>query len=241
MQNKYNDIFNHKSNEYLHFDTDKIQSTRRILSNDEKEKEKEKTNNEKYNNKEYNHNHKKNLFVIDFNKSNNSSFREFQNYNNKWNYKKIYKEENYYSENSIKNNYNNKNYEEIEIYNKNKFKSKIKNKEFDTNYKSLNYDDNILKIKSNLKGNKLNSIDNFELNYEDKLFIATLDLNGNFNLYKNKRNKVLFNLYNISNIEQKYKDEEFFSVGFPYFITMNSLYFGISTDHGIFVIAKCKK
>ena len=241
IKNKFNDIFNHKSKEYLNSDTDKIQSTRRILSNND-EKEKDKEIYIKYNNKEYKHNHKKNLLVADFNKSNNSSFREFQNNNNsKWSYKKKYKEENFFSENSIKNGINNNNQEEIEIYNINKFKSKSKNKEYNTNYKSLNSDNNFLKLKTNDKDNKLNSVNNIEINYEDNLSIATLDLNGNFNLYTNKRNRVLFNLYNIPNIEQKYKDEEFFSVGFPYFITMNSLYFGISTDHGIFVISKCKK
>ena len=46
----------------------------------------------------------------------------------------------------------------------------------------------------------------------------------------------LFNLYNIQNIEKKYKDTKFFSLGFPYYITMNENYYIITTDNGIFVI-----
>ena len=236
VENKYNDIYNFKSNEDMNNEGDKNISTRRVLKNDEKEVK------IVFNDRE--HNHKKNLLKIDFNKSNNSSFRELQ-YNNKWNYKKVYKEGDYSNENiSKKNSDNNK--DQIEIYNINKLKPKSKNKEYTTNNILSNNEltdknngyDNFLKLKTNSINNIKNNID---INNEENIFIATLDLNGNFNLYTNKKNKVLFNLYKITNIEQKYKDEQFFSVGFPYFIVMNSLYIGISTDHGIFVIAKCKK
>ena len=74
---------------------------------------------------------------------------------------------------------------------------------------------------------------------ENNLYsIATLDINGNFNLYKHKNNTVLFNLYNIEGIEQIYKEQEFFFLRYPYYISMNSKYICISTDHGIFVITK---
>ena len=229
-------INNLKINEDVNNGGDKNMSTRRVLKNDEKEIK------IVFNDKD--HNHKKNLLALDINKSNNSSFRELQ-YNNKWNYKKMYKEENNFNDNLSKNNNKNKN-EHIEIYNMNKLKTKTKNKEYIANYK-LNNDelddkiigyDNYLKLKTNAITNNKNIID---INNEDNIYFATLDLNGNLNLYSNKKNSVLFNLYQISNIEQKYKDEEFFSVGFPYFIVMNSLYIAISTDHGIFVITKCKK
>ena len=233
MENKYKDIYNFKSNEDMNNEGDKNISTRRVLNSNEKEVK------IVFNDRE--HNHKKNLLKIDFNKSNNSSFREFQ-YNNKWNYKKVYKEGNYSNENiSKKNSDNNK--DQIEIYNINKLKQKSKNKDYITNNILSNEEftdknngyDNFLKLKTNSINNIKNNI---EINNEANISIATLDLNGNFNLYVNKKNKVLFNLYKIANIEQKYKDEEFFSVGFPYFIVMNSLYIGISTDHGIFVISK---
>ena len=233
INNNLNDIYNFQNNN----DSEKVPSTRRAYENEEKKNGIK----IKYNDKD--HNHKKNLLMIDCNKSSNSSFRELQ-YNNKWNYKKKFKEEKYFSDNSSKN--NNKKREEVEIYNKNK--SKSKNKELNVNHKNDNeldqnniYDDNILKIKTN--GSVINKYmnSNNDSNNENKLFIITLDINGNLNLYSNKINKVLFNLYKIPNIDQQYKDEEFFSSGFPYFIIMNSIYFCISTDHGIFVIAKCKK
>ena len=193
--------------------------------------------------KRYNSNHRKNLFV-DINKSNNSSFRGLEY--NKWNYKKKYKEENYFDDNYNKN--KSKNSEEIQIYNINKFKSRNKNKDYNNlNHKSddefnLKLKNNYLKLKANeVDTNKAPNIKNTQLSDEDKILIATLDLNGNLNLYKNKKNKVLFNLYKIEGIEKRYKDEEFFSVGFPYFITMNSKFIAISTDHGIFVITKYKK
>ena len=224
-KNKYNIEENIKSNENIIHDIENIQSTKRALKNEEKE----------IRFKISDRNYKTNILAIDYNKSNHSSFRELK-YNNKWNYKKEYKEENFLSDNWSKNSFNNKNGEEIEIYNKNKLK--IKNK----NYYSNIADENLLKLKTNvISNNKFNNFNNLEINDEDKLSIATLDINGNFNLYTNKKNKVLFNLYKISNIEQRYKDEEFFSVGFPYFIIMNSLYYCISTDHGIFVLKKYTK
>jgi hypothetical protein len=69
-----------------------------------------------------------------------------------------------------------------------------------------------------------------------------LDIEGNFNLYnynsdRNEETKItLFNLYEIQNIEKKYKEVKFFSLGFPYYITMNDYYYVITTDNGIFVI-----
>ena len=72
---------------------------------------------------------------------------------------------------------------------------------------------------------------------EKKVYIITVDVNGNFNLYYNNKNKTIFNLYNISNIDITYKEGEFFSMGFPYYVAMNSKYYAISTDHGIFVLS----
>ena len=68
--------------------------------------------------------------------------------------------------------------------------------------------------------------------------ILTLDKNGTLNIFNHKKQKNLFNIYNINNIDNKYKKMEFFSVGFPYYIVVNELYFAITTDHGLFVISK---
>ena len=137
-------------------------------------------------------------------------------------------------------------YDQIEIYNKNKtpngsineFKKNkqinkfnndfiVTDKEFISKNKSLN---NCIQDKN--KPTERSFFQN-----EKKIYIITLDLNGNLNLYHNNKNKTIFNLYKINNIDQKYKEEEFFSLGFPYYISMNSKYFAISTDHGIFVLS----
>ena len=83
---------------------------------------------------------------------------------------------------------------------------------------------------------------NISKNNEHSLYsFATLDINGNFNIHKNNQTVVLFNLYDIEGIEQKYKEQEFFDLKFPYYISMNLKYICISTDLGIFVITKMKK
>ena len=74
---------------------------------------------------------------------------------------------------------------------------------------------------------------------EEEIFsIATLDYDGNFNLFQNEKEKTLFNIYDILNIEQEFKEKEFFSIGFPYYITYNKKYYVIGTDHGVFAIEK---
>jgi hypothetical protein len=77
-------------------------------------------------------------------------------------------------------------------------------------------------------------------NKENKInySIITLDKDGKVNVFHNKKQKTLFNIYNIKNIDDKYKKMEFFSVGFPYYIVVNELYFCITTDHGLFVISR---
>jgi len=80
-----------------------------------------------------------------------------------------------------------------------------------------------------------------------KIYIITLDIEGNFNLYKfikesnDEIKNTLFNLYEIPNIEKKYKQLKFFSLGFPYYITMNDYYYVITTDNNIFVISSEKE
>ena len=70
------------------------------------------------------------------------------------------------------------------------------------------------------------------------ILIVTLDLNGNVNLYKNKSEVTLFNLYNIRGISQDLKDKQFFSMGYAYYIKSNLNFFCISSDHGCFIIKK---
>ena len=83
-----------------------------------------------------------------------------------------------------------------------------------------------------------NNADVTDKSIDDGIYIITVDKNGNFNKYHNGKVKTIFNLYDIKNIEQNYKDDEFFSLGFPYFVVMNNKYYAISTDHGVFVLSK---
>ena len=224
-----------------------------------------KKNNSQKNNNKYNYidiNSRNNHFKRKhFEKDNNSnsSFRELRN--KKINKKKVKsnKEDNILSDNDNPdiNDGNNKfeNENKIEIYNKYKTPS----------LKEIKISNNINKIKL-VKRNNQNNINNHfhlsakelktrnksVLNYiqdknnstersffqnEKKIYIITVDLNGNINLYHNKKRKTVFNLYNINNIEDKYKEKDFFSLGFPYYVIMNRKYYAISTDHGIFVLS----
>ena len=117
---------------------------------------------------------------------------------------------------------------------------------FDSNtyYKNI---ENIIKIEKTknecikVNSNKLTNNNNIYIG-KNKYYIITLDIEGNFNIYyynierKEETKNTLFNLYQIYNIEKKYKDAKFFSLGFPYYITMNDYYYVITTDNGIFVI-----
>ena len=85
----------------------------------------------------------------------------------------------------------------------------------------------------------LKNIDKDELFKSDEKFsIATLDCDGNFNIFEDGIERTMFNIYEIDNIDKEYKDKEFFSIGFPYYITYNKDYYVIGTDHGAFVIEK---
>jgi len=78
-----------------------------------------------------------------------------------------------------------------------------------------------------------------DLFYEENgLNIITLDIKGNVNLYKNKNEVTLFNLYELNTIDKDYKDKQFFSMGYQYFIKSNLNFFCISSDHGCFIIKK---
>ena len=73
-------------------------------------------------------------------------------------------------------------------------------------------------------------------NEDMRYYIFILDNNGNMNMYKNKKNRTIFNLYDVKGIDESYKEKNFFSVGYPYYFVLNELYFAITTDYGLFVI-----
>ena len=164
-------------------------------------------------------------FTTDKDKINNSTFRELINLNIKKQFK------------------SNMDKKEISIYNK---KNDIQVKENITNELNNKKYIDLLTVNNNeyyydkekkifFPINQKNNLN--EKNLGNDLYIITVDKNGSFNRYHNGKIKKIFNLYEINNIEQNYKDEEFFSLGFPYYVMMNNKYYAISTDHGIFILS----
>ena len=154
--------------------------------------------------------------------------------------------------NNPKNKFENGN--KVEIYNKNKIPP-IKEANSANEYKKIKlskivYDDsNINNYKSDKElidkdrsfsqyiQDKNNPTERSLYQNENKIYIITVDIKGNINIYHNKKRKTIFNLYEIKNIDNEYKQKEFFSYGFPYYVIMNNKYYAISTDHGIFVLS----
>ena len=106
-----------------------------------------------------------------------------------------------------------------------------KQNSIDNNHKLINSNNFLLKDDESFLDNNLK---NKNINY----YIATLDQNGNVYLYNNKVNKLIFNLYKINGMEDKFKNFGFFSMGIPYYIVMNDMYFAITTDFGLFAVSK---
>ena len=97
-----------------------------------------------------------------------------------------------------------------------------------------------LKIENNLKKDHVNVGINDDNIMEDNLSIVLLDVDGNVNVWENCNVMTKFNLYNLNDMGIDYKNKQFFSMGYPYYIKMNSNYFAVSTDHGVFVIKKAE-
>ena len=106
------------------------------------------------------------------------------------------------------------------------------------NSKSIKNSNNIKKINtesfSKNKDNEKEKSTSTDISYS----IITLDIDGNVNLYQNGEEVILFNLYDIKDISDKYKKDEFFSFGYEYYIKSNLEFFCISTDQGCFVVKK---
>ena len=107
------------------------------------------------------------------------------------------------------------------------------------NYSDKSNDKSIIKTENDNNEKNVDTVEEDEnYNKSKNYIIITLDKNGNVNLYQNKKVKTIFNLYEIENIDEIYKKEEFFATGFPYYIVMNEIYVAITTDNGLFVISK---
>ena len=98
-------------------------------------------------------------------------------------------------------------------------------------------------IENNFENNEDNKNEEIKNNsnnsdVDSPFSIITLDIDGNINLYQNKKEKTLFNLYNFKEISQKMKNDQFFSMGYEYYIKTNLNYICVSTDHGCIIIKK---
>ena len=97
------------------------------------------------------------------------------------------------------------------------------------NMSKYNKDDNSINSKNSFLENKNNQkvqiynenkiINNNEninkiITIDKQLNIATLDINGNFNIYNNTIEKNIFNIYNINNIDKIYKKKIFLQLDF---------------------------
>ena len=133
--------------------------------------------------------------------------------------------------------------EGIEIYSIKKLaKPKLKKKYNNKNNERKNNDNNYGDINKEINNNTIDENESYNMNNNNinNYYILTLDKNGNINMYKEHKVKKICNLYEINNIDEKFKVTQFFSVGYPYYIIMNEFYIGITTDHGLFVIANDK-
>ena len=104
--------------------------------------------------------------------------------------------------------------------NQQKIKNKINNEKIEL--------DEYLTIKQNIKKENIININN--------ICIATLDVDGNVNLFKNKKEVTLFNLNDIEDIPQDHKDKTFFGMGYAYYMKTDLNYYCISSDHGCYII-----
>ena len=104
--------------------------------------------------------------------------------------------------------------------NQQKIKNKINNEKIEL--------DEYLTIKQNIKKENIININN--------ICIATLDVDGNVNLFKNKKEVTLFNLNDIEDIPQDHKDKNFFGMGYAYYMKTDLNYYCISSDHGCYII-----
>ena len=103
------------------------------------------------------------------------------------------------------------------------------NQQKNKNQEEKNDNDGYLTIRQNKNEKYL------DINY---ISIATLDIDGNVNLFKHKKETNLFNLFNIEDIPKDHKDKSFFSMGYAYYMKTDLNYFCISSDHGCYVIKK---
>lgn len=89
----------------------------------------------------------------------------------------------------------------------------------------------------NINVNERENVEEENVN-DENISIVMLDIDGNINVWENFTITKRVNLYDMKDISQEFKDKQFFSMGYPYYIKANSGYYVVSTDHGVIVIKK---
>ena len=87
------------------------------------------------------------------------------------------------------------------------------------------------------KGKEIIACDVY-LNKNRNLEVILLDITCDVYLYKEKYNdeEYLFNLHKLYCIDQQFKQQKFFSMGYPYFIKIHKKLIAITTDQGCFLL-----
>lgn len=88
-----------------------------------------------------------------------------------------------------------------------------------------------LKVKTNDEEKCINKI-------KDDVQIVTVDLEGNVNMFYQGEENMLFNIYEMDDIDKELKDKMMFEVGYPYYVAVNDMFLVITTDYGVLVFAK---
>jgi len=74
---------------------------------------------------------------------------------------------------------------------------------------------------------------------DDNMIITLLDVEGNINSWESGSSiKTVVNLFDMKDISTEYKNKQFFSMGYPYFIKSNKDFYAFSSDHGVFLLKK---
>ena len=83
-----------------------------------------------------------------------------------------------------------------------------------------------------VNGNEMNYTNN---DIVQNVKIVTVDLEGNVNMFHQKQETTLFNIYDVDNIDKDFKKKMLFDIGYPYYVAFNNEYLVITTDYGAFV------
>lgn len=102
--------------------------------------------------------------------------------------------------------------------------------------KKSNLDNEKVMIVNTEKKQEEKSIKDSKLTISNTPTIVLVDIDGNINFIENYSKTIKkFNMYEVKDIPQDIKEKQFFSMGYPYFISAKQDLLTISSDYGVFV------